>query len=87
MIGKTALNHHPIDRPTQIHVGGQEHDILALQGSDRLVLVHQMIHYLVQTTVPLAAGARTRAGVRLEIADIFMLFLLLELQASECAAV
>ena len=86
MIGEARLYHHPIDRSAQVHVGGQENDVLALQGGDRFVLMHQMIHHLVQTTEPLAAGARTRAGVGLEVADVFVFLFLFELQVIECAA-
>lgn len=46
-----------------------------LQRGDGLVLVHQVGHDSVQGALPLAGGARARAGVRSELAQLFVLCL------------
>lgn len=47
-----------------------------LQRGDGLVLVHQVRHDGVQRALPLAGGAGTGAGVRPELAQLFVLRLL-----------
>jgi len=44
MVAKAGLHHHPVNGAGQVYVGGQEHDILALQRRDALVRHHQMLH-------------------------------------------
>jgi len=44
MVAEAGLHHYPIDGAGQVDVGGQEHDVLALQRCDALVRHHQMLH-------------------------------------------
>ena len=46
MVAETALHHDPIHRAGQVDVRCQEDYVLALEGCDALVDLHEMGHHL-----------------------------------------
>ena len=46
MVPETALHHDPIYGTGEVDVGGEEHDVLPLQGGDALVHLHEVGHHL-----------------------------------------
>ncbi|RNA09183.1 hypothetical protein BpHYR1_003425, partial [Brachionus plicatilis] len=76
VVAKARLHHDPVDGARQSDVCRQEHNVLALQSSDALVMLDQMWHHLVQGALPLARGARARTIVRPQLARVLVLVLL-----------
>ena len=63
VVVEARLHHHPVDCTRQVDVRGQEDDVFALQRRDALVLLHEVRHHLLETALPLARCARTRAVI------------------------
>jgi len=76
VVTKARLHHDPVDSAVERDVRGEEDDVLALQRGDALVLLHEVWHHLLERTLPLARGARTRATVRPQLARVLVLELL-----------
>lgn len=69
---EAGLHHHPVHRPGEVDVRGEEHDVLPLQGGDGLVLMHQVGHHGIQGALPLTGRAGAGAGVRPELAELLV---------------
>lgn len=72
VVAEARLHHHPVDGAGEIDVGGEEHDVLALEGRDAFVVHDEVRHDRVERALPLAARAGTGAQVRPELARLLV---------------
>lgn len=73
VVAEAALHHHPVDGAGQVNVGGEEHNVLALQCRDAFVMHNEVWHDRVEGALPFAARPRTRTQVRSKLADLLVI--------------
>lgn len=87
VMAEAGLHHHPVDGAGQVYVGGEEHDVLSLQGCNAFMVHDEMRHDGVERALPFAAGARAWAQVRPELADLLVVGLFRVDQRGDTAVV